>query len=275
MRSLLLIVIGIVLVLWALGGCTDNLTPPGQYGDDDAVLECLPDLDGVITAAELPVALGVTGDYWVSPPGRQVDLAGTVDEGGLRVWDFASEAADDQRVAFGAEPLDGRWYAGSFPGGAFVLADGEIESVYHRDDQGLWLHGLASREQDPAGGQTLLVYQAPVALLRFPLAVGDAWSESGVVSGGVLDGLPYNGTDTYTIEADGSGELRVPYVTFEQALRVRTHVEVAPAAGGVTTTQRQVSFLFECFGEVARATSRADEPAEDFTVAAAFRRFAL
>lgn len=274
MRNLVFIVIGIVLVLWALGGCGDNLTPLGDP-DDEAVLECLPDLDGMITAAELPVALGVTGDYWVSPSGRQVDLAGVVDDRGGRVWDFATEAADDQRVAVGAEPLDGRWYAGSFPGGRFVLADGEVEGVYHRDDQGLWLHGLASREESPAAGTTLLVYQAPVALLRFPLEVGDAWVESGVVMDGTLNGLPYVGTDTYTISVDASGELRVPYVSFEQVLRVRTHVEVAPAAGGVTTTRRQVSFLFECFGEVARVVSRADEPAEDFSVAESFRRFAL
>jgi hypothetical protein len=274
MRNLVLILIGIALVLWALGGCGDNLTPVGDP-DDDRVFECLPDLDGTITAAELPVALGITGDYWVSPAGSQVDLAGAVDDRGVRVWDFGTEAADDQRVALGAEPLAGRWYAGSFPGGQFVLADGEVEGVYHRDDQGLWLHGLASAEENPAGGTTLLVYQAPVALLRFPLEVGDAWVETGVVMGGTLAGLPYNGTDTYTISVDESGELRVPYVTFEQVLRVRTHVEVAPAAGGITTTQRQVSFLFECFGEVVRVVSRADESAEDFSVAASLRRFAL
>lgn len=275
MKNLVLILVGIALVLWALAGCSDNLTPPGVAGDDDAVFECLPDLDGRIEARELPVTVGVAGDYYVSPPGRAVDLAGVVDEGGVRVWDLATEYPDDQRVALGPDALDERWSAPWFPAGTFVLADGDLDAVYSRDQQGLWLHGLASREENPAGGQTLLVYQAPVALLRFPLSAGDAWQETGVVQGGTLDGLPYNGTDTYTIEVDGSGELWLPYVTFEQVLRVRTHVEVAPAAGGVTTSQRQVSFLFECFGEVARVTSRADEPATDFGVAHELRRFAL
>jgi hypothetical protein len=36
-----------------------------------------------------------------------------------------------------------------------------------------------------------------------------------------------------------------------------------------------VSFWFECFGEIGRATSRANEPASDFTTAEELRRFAL
>jgi hypothetical protein len=38
---------------------------------------------------------------------------------------------------------------------------------------------------------------------------------------------------------------------------------------------RQTSWFFECFGEVARAKSRTDEPNEDFTVAAEVRRLSL
>jgi hypothetical protein len=67
----------------------------------------------------------------------------------------------------------------------------------------------------------------------------------------------------------------LPHLTFTDAYRVRTKVTVEPAVGGVTVTRRQVSFLFECFGEVARATSRDDEALEDFTQAAEVRRFSL
>ena len=35
----------------------------------------------------------------------------------------------------------------------------------------------------------------------------------------------------------------------------------------------QISFLFECFGEVARATSQPNETNQDFTTAAEVRRF--
>jgi hypothetical protein len=35
---------------------------------------------------------------------------------------------------------------------------------------------------------------------------------------------------------------------------------------------RQTSFFFECFGEVARATSQPNETQDDFTTAAELRR---
>jgi hypothetical protein len=45
-----------------------------------------------------------------------------------------------------------------------------------------------------------------------------------------------------------------------------------PAAGQTQVT-RQVSFMFECFGEIARATSLPGETNDDFTTAAEIRRF--
>ena len=39
--------------------------------------------------------------------------------------------------------------------------------------------------------------------------------------------------------------------------------------------RRQVGFWAECFGEIGRATSRANEPADDFTTAEAQRRLAI
>ena len=91
---------------------------------------------------------------------------------------------------------------------------------------------------------------------------------------GVVQGLPYAGRDTYQIEVSGAGELVLPDVTFTQVLRVRTHLTAQPAVGA-SRSQWQVSFLFECFGEVARATSRDGETAADFTTAAEVRRFGL
>ena len=49
---------------------------------------------------------------------------------------------------------------------------------------------------------------------------------------------------------------------------------IAPSAGQ-TTIQRQVGFLFECLGEVARATSKLNETNDDFTTAAELRRLGL
>jgi len=57
-------------------------------------------------------------------------------------------------------------------------------------------------------------------------------------------------------------------------LRVRTRVQVTPAVG-IPTSRRQVGFLSECYGEVARATSRDNETDEDFNTAAELRRVGL
>jgi len=262
-------------------GCGTNLTPPGDEVDGGFVeLACLPNLDGRVEAHEIPVTLQTPVDYYVSPDGTSVNLAGATDEQGKRVWDYSEQSPADARVQATAVPLGAQWYAESFPGGEFVLAssmsaDSDVDGIYSLDEEGLWLHGVASTEENPAAGTTLLPYAAPVALYRFPLEPGDAWTEIGTLTGGELRGLPYNGTDTYEVEVDGSGRLELPYVSFEQTHRVRIRVVVAPAVGGITSTRRQVSFLFECFGEVAQITSRLDESERDFTTAAEMRRFAL
>jgi len=273
----------VICALLAAAGlaCSANLTPPPEGVDAGGTkLACLPNLDGQIEAREVPLTLQTPVDYYVSPDGTPVDLVGQVDEHGKRVWDFSEQAASDERVQASVSPLVDHWYEASFPGGQFVLATdfgagSNVDGIYSLDDEGLWLHGVASREEDPPAGTTLLPYDRPVAVYRFPMQPGDAWTEVGVLSGGQLAGLPYNGTDTYEVEVDGTGRLDLPYISFEQTYRVRIHVVVAPAVGGVTTSRRQVSFLFECFGEVAQVTSRVDEPARDFGTAAEIRRLAL
>jgi hypothetical protein len=252
-----------VIVFALAAGCGTNLTP--APGPDAAGLACLPNLDQQITAAELPVALGVPATYYVSSGSRDVNL--DPDDSGT--WDF-TRPTTDPTASFTAMPLTGKWYAGSFPGGQFAVATDAtdtLEQVFAEDATGFWLLGVAST----APNQTLLPYDAPVALYRFPLTAGLAWTEVGVVSNGKLDGLPYVGRDTYVMSVDAPGRLVLPDVELEQAFLVHTTVTVAPSVG-ITVVHRQASFLFECLGEVARATARDGEPSDDFTTAAEVRR---
>jgi hypothetical protein len=259
------------IVLLVLAACDANLTP--QPMPAPALPACVPDRDGRISAAELPIAPGVTIDEYVSASQHAVDLVG---KDTPRTWDFSAEYPDDARVPVGPVALGAQWYAPSFPGGTFVADAGNgLDGVYAEDDTALWLYGLASHDAAPQQGKTLLVYDAPVAVLRFPLVDGLGWTEHGHVSNGTLDGLLYLGTDTYDLDVSGIGVVEVPYVRFDPALRVRTHVTVAPTTGGTTTSRRQTQFFFECFGEVVRADSQPNEPNADFTDAAVLRRFAL
>lgn len=260
-------------------GCGENLTPAVEH-ELDPVFECVPNLDGQITAAELPVVFDLDQDYFLSPEGQtqQIDSVGSVNAAGRRVWDWSSEEPADTVAAVGPTRLLSQWFATSFPGGDFVIdagTDGTTLGIYSQDDSGVWLHGLASSEMSPPGGRTLLVYTAPVPVLRLPLAVGQSHTATGEIVGGTLNGLPYVGTDSYEIAATDAGTLALPYVSFTQALRVTTRVTTTPAAGGVTVSRRQVGFYFECFGEIASASSQDNESDPAFQTAARVRRFAL
>jgi hypothetical protein len=267
--------------LFASASCTDNnstfLPQNASYtADGEAPLSCVPNLDGMITAAELPVAIGASETFLVSPAGttESVDLDGTVNSMGQRVWNWSTSLASDQSFVLTPQTLGSQWYASSFPSGQFVLpydAANTIEAVYIKNDQAIYLLGIASTQENPSDGKTLVVYQAPVILYQFPIQVGASWMTSGTSTHATVKGLPYAGTDTYATTVDASGMLLLPDFTFTQVLRVRTLVTISPVAGE-TTTQLQVSFLFECFGEVARATSQLNEPNADFTTAAEIRR---
>lgn len=272
----------VALAAVALAGCAENQTHPMREPyrpGDPTPLGCLPDLDGRIESEEIAGVPGIPVSYVVSPAGveRPVDVAGRIDADGRRVWDLSLDYADDQLARLSASELEGQWFASSFPGGEIVApsdAGATILGVYRQDDSALWLMGLASAEPDPPEGRTLLVYETPVALYRFPIEPGSEHTEAAEIRDGMLRGLPYAGRDVYEVRADAAGRLELPDLIFEQAQRVRVRVTVEPAVGS-PTSRRQVSWLFECFGEVARATSRADEPDEDFTTAAELRRLSL
>lgn len=259
------------IFLVSLAACGVNQTP--QPEPAPTLPSCVPDRDGQITAAELPIALGATVAYFASPAGTTRTIA---TGGATKLWDLSEEHSDDVVVALGPTELKAQWFAAQFPAGEFVVdGGGGLDGIYHQDDQALWLDGTASHEPSPAGGKTLIRYAQPIAVLRFPVADGDAYTTTAQIPDGVVAGLPFIGTDQVDVDITGGGRVDVPAVRFSPALRVRTNVTRKPSTGTPVVTRRNVIFLFECFGEIARAESRVDEPAVDFTTAAYLRRFAL
>jgi hypothetical protein len=265
-----------------VSACGENRTiPPREAYEPPSVapLECIPNLDGKIEATELKAALGVPVRYLASPAGasRPVSIAGTTNGAGQRVWDLATDYADDQVATLEASAVSSHWFAPSFPTGQFVSAldlGGSILGVYANDGSALLLLGYASREEAPSIGKTLVVYQQPVAIYRFPLEPGKQWVSVGTVVNATVRGLPFAGRDSYSVRVDAAGQLELPDVTFTQAMRVRTTATIEPAVGA-TIVRRQVGWVFECFGEVARATAADNEPNDDFTTTAELRRLGL
>lgn len=252
------------LLIPLVAACTTNQTP--QPEPAPVLPSCVPNRDGQITADEMPVVLGATLTYYVGA-NRTIAQQGDV-------WDFSEELADDDVVALGPVALKDQWYAASFPAGQFVVdAGGGLDGIYHQDDQALWLDGTASQDSAMAS-RTLIVYPQPIAVLRFPVVAGDTYTASATLAAATIAGLPFNGTDEVTVSVAGEGRLAVPYVEMSPVLRVTVAVSRVPTTGP-STSRRTTLFLFECFGEVARAESRPDESSADFTFAAYFRRFAL
>lgn len=267
-------------LLYVAGCAGENLTQPALDPYDPgpgSTPVCLPNLDGKIESSEIPVALGLPVNFRVSPNGeeRTVNVVG-LQEGNQTLWDW-SAPENDQVFTMTPTPLAGYWFEDSFPGGDFVLrvdAAGTTLGVYSRTDTAVRLHGVASAEETPATGKILLPYDEPIDLYRFPIEPGSAWTVTGNVSSGTWNGAPYAGWDEYEVAVDGKGTLALPELTFTEAHRVRTNVTVQPAFG-FSSSRRLVSWMFECFGEVARAQSRLDENAEDFTVATEVRRLGI
>jgi hypothetical protein len=246
--------------------CGVNQTP--QPAPSPVLPSCVPNRTGGITADELPIAIGATLSYYASA-NQMVDQDAT--DG---VWDLSEERAGDDVIALGPVALRDQWFASMFPTGQFVVDAGSGQGgIYHQDDRALWLDGIASHDEAPAAGKTLIIYPTPLATLRFPVQVGDAFTTTVPIMA-TINGLPLNGTDELSVEVADAAELEVPYVNFDPALRVRTQAVRRPSTGG-STSRRTTIYLFECFGEVARAESKTDETNPDFATAAYVRRFAL
>jgi hypothetical protein len=258
-----------------LAACGDNLTYPEGAGSGVTVLACAPNLDGTITADEVPVVLDAPAPFRVAT-GIQVNLDGTVLASGRRRFELSGKYAGDRELTLTARPLASRWYASRFPGGEFAApmdVAGALEGVYARTSDGLRLLGFASPTESPAEGQTLMVYDVPALVLPLPLRVGATWIATARVQGGTLRGSPYNGTDRYEGVAAGAGELRLPDLTFSSVIQVRMKATLSPSSG-TPVVRRQAGFYAECFGEVARATAADGDDSASFTTAAEVRRFA-
>jgi len=257
-----------ILILITLVGCGTNLTP--QPDPAPTLASCVPNRDGEITVDELPIALGATVAYYARSGDIPIPTFAGLD------WKIDEEIKNEPVVEVGPVALKDQWYAGSFSSGQFVVDAGSgLDGIYHQDDQALWLDGTASQDENPGAGKTLIHYAEPLPVLRFPIDDGDTYSTTAALTDSTVAGLPFVGTDQLDVEVTGDGRLAVPYVNFSPVMRVRTLATRTPSTGTPVVTKRTTIFMFECFGEIARAESTTNETSAEFTKAAYLRRFAL
>ncbi len=254
----------------------DGATPK-DAGGDVALPGCTPNKDGTITRDEVPIAAGLHATYKIATD-VDVSTAGTPGSGGRRLWDFTAALASDASVIVETQALTGKWYETKFPGATYAskLSQGsDLLGVFETSPGALLLRGVVS-PADTATSKTELTNTPGVAVLKFPLTAGSAWTTATKVSG-TAAGFPLVGTydESYVSKVDAAGDLKTPLGTFD-VLRVQVVltrvVGVAPFA--TTTVVRTYAFVTECYGTIATITSSNNETNEEFTHAAEIRRIA-
>lgn len=236
----------------------------------DAPTGCLPNGDGTIHAAEIPLGPGLKATFRAAE-NAAFATAGTAKGDGTRAWDLSIAFAGDKDVLVKTRAPAGTWWAGKFPSATYATElslTSDLLGVFQTTATGLVLLGVVS----PTDGvsRTELKYATPPSALQFPLTGTSAWKVTSNVSG-TATGLFSTYSETWDSKVDARGELKTPFGKFD-VLRVRT--VLTRTVGFSVTVTRSFAFVTECFGTVATVASKANETQEEFTTAAELRRLA-
>ncbi len=258
---------------------------PAPFSPDDDFVpvvnlpDCRPNNDGVIERAELPVVVGATARVRVGVD-VAVDIDGVTDNG-VTAWDLTLPLPDTEPAgSLTVEPMAGQYFDALFPQAdvaAPLVPGGSTLGPLAVDDDGYKLFGAMSADEDPAEGQTRIIYDDPALLYPLPLRLGSRAVTTSRAQNALLLGIPTALTDTTEIEVVRQGRVILPDLIVDNALQVRVRLRRVLLAGDV----QQTSYIFvnECIGEVARFVSEAvplSSPAPDnFTTASEVWRLAL
>lgn len=235
---------------------------------------CRGNRDGTIARAEVVFAPGVEVRYRINPTGTLANVSprGVTNPDGSRTWDFADRTGEPVTLSLSSSA--GQWWQARFPTAQYASRIDPRSpnlGVYRASETSVELLGLVAPLEST---MTVVPYEPGVAVLRFPLTMGATWTAESTTRDAVVDGTPVASRDRYTFTVDARGTVRLPELTFTDALRVRVELtQQFPAGPGVRKIQ--YLWLVECYGEVARMTSRDGEVDPDFTSAMEFRRLGL
>lgn len=229
---------------------------------------CLPNHDGMITAAEVPLMAGVSAKFLATTDATFATM-GTDAGGGKRAWDLSITFTGDHLSLIEAQPIAGQWWAAEFAGASYAAKLSETNDllgVFEIAGQNLLLRGVVS----PTDGftKTELTYDPPVVVLAFPLTKGKTWSTASSVTG-TAQGVTVFYDEEYGSNVDQEGTLKTPFGSFD-VLRVGTVLK--RTQGFLVTTIRSFSFTTECFGTVASLFAQDNEPNVEFSDVAELRR---
>jgi hypothetical protein len=230
---------------------------------------CLPNHDGTLTRAEVPLGPGLHATFKVAT--NATFSSAPVSDGGTPTWDFTKVLSGDHDVLATTVALTGLWFENDFAGATYAtrLADGsDLLGIFEVKSDGLYLRGVASPTSSFTA--TKLSYSPPAKLLAFPLTASSTWSTTSTVSG-TFNGSPWVQMEAYESSADLRGVAVTPFSSFD-VVRVRT--KLTRTVGALPTVTRTQQLVTECFGTVATLTSQPNELQDEFSSQAEVRRLA-
>ncbi len=250
-------------------GATGGGSSSAGGGSADAGATCLPNHDGIITRAEVPLEAGLHATYRIATNATFSTTPTTVDGG--TGWDLTGALAGDQDVLTNTTALTGTWFAASYSDSTYttqLTQSSNLLGVFKVQDDGLYLMGVVTPTNTYPS--TNLSYSPPAKLLAFPLMAGGQWTTTSTVSG-TYEGSPWTQTEEYDSTVDDRGTALTPFSSFD-VLRVKT--VLTRTVGIVPTVTRTDQLVTECFGTVATITSQSDETGVEFSNDAEVRRLA-
>src|SRR3569623_1641548 len=155
----------------------------GDAGVDAPSGTCVPNHDGKLVAAEVPLAAGAMATFRIATDATW-NTAGHANSDGSRTWDLSGQLANDADAPVALGSPQGAWWQADFAGASYsgVRASGsDLQGVFAVDANGVTLLGVVS----PTGGatRTELTYDPPAKLLAFPFMAGSTWMSTSTVSG--------------------------------------------------------------------------------------------
>jgi len=232
----------------------------------DITQSCLPQGDGRVTRAEVPIAPGLQATFLVA---SDVDFDTRGAAQAEPRWDLAQSFAGDTKVLVTTLDPSNTWYGSKFPTASYAtkLAEGQdLLGVFEAKEDGLYLLGVVSPEDGLF--RTELTYDPPAKLMAYPLELDTTWTSTSSVSG-LTSGVLTFASETYEGTVDARGVLATPFADFD-ALRVVLTLDRWVGAA----LYFDVSHLFvtECFGTVATLRSEAYVSGPEMTTLGEVRR---
>ncbi len=259
----------LAIALLVAGGCTAESAGGIDAGGAVAVVpDCQSDRDDQIDRFEVPTKPGITARFARNDLGEMVELAMGADDDGRDFGDAATDIGATMRLVEPAElGLDEAFPQARFAQGASV-AHPDLYGMYRvepAEDESygeLMLLGYATGPGTPKSSATLLRYDTPVVVERWPMQLGDTWGGEHTFRDALLGGALQAGVEDYFFEVDAAGSVLLPGgIEMKSTLRVRSTVVRTLALtrdvhDSATTTLR---WLQACYGEVARSTTDGTE----------------